>query len=435
MVFSYIQTSLSEVESNKIVDGQTLATKIAEQQFEGVKFVVVEGCFDILHKGHFRAFESAKHIAAVESGNQIETIKLVVRVHSDECIKKRPEKDPRGSILSAYERMLNISHISHVDFVTEKSEIDFRWLQDLNPDFVVRSTTTGGNLNTVDVVSLMKSFVVEQKLCTKILIIDKEHSVITESDARQAFEDFKLLKHSGNHVSSSSIKKEVAKRAIDDFVADLPTSLIEYVERRYEEMLPHWRSASKSIGLKCQDLVEPIKGCIFISNQEFSIKEKTRWVEKVLKKYDGRIQRITDSCRGVVVASDIRTTYRLLENLQTLFRCSSIDDYFSCPAQLGSRGIVVNIECEDVCYELQIHTYRSFFAWSESDTEVQSILPNNLYRYLRNTLGLEVGFNHSAYRRFRSLKYEAGTLEAAEELVSLFKVTREQHNLLYAEGL
>jgi D-beta-D-heptose 7-phosphate kinase / D-beta-D-heptose 1-phosphate adenosyltransferase len=117
----------------KISDANQAIETIKTWQREGAKLIVIEGCFDILHYNHFRSMEFAKKTLSINNLN----VKLIIRVFGEDLIKQRPEKDSRGPILSLNERMMNVSHIQHVDLVVVKDNFKYDWIKEYNPDFIV----------------------------------------------------------------------------------------------------------------------------------------------------------------------------------------------------------------------------------------------------------------------------------------------------------
>ena len=80
--------------------------------FSQIQIVLTMGTFDILHVGHCRYLAKAKDHGDI----------LVVGVDSDEKVKKR--KGPNRPVVPAEERREMLSHIRHVDLVTDKNELD-----------------------------------------------------------------------------------------------------------------------------------------------------------------------------------------------------------------------------------------------------------------------------------------------------------------------
>jgi rfaE bifunctional protein nucleotidyltransferase chain/domain len=94
---------------------------------EGHKIVFINGCFDILHKGHIEMFKYAKSL-----GN-----KLVVAIDSDSRVKQL--KGSSRPINNQSDRMYMLSSIKYVDevriFYTE-SELE-QLVQRVSPDIMI----------------------------------------------------------------------------------------------------------------------------------------------------------------------------------------------------------------------------------------------------------------------------------------------------------
>ncbi len=97
-----------------------------------IKIVLTMGTFDILHIGHSRYLERAK-----EYGNI-----LIVGVDSDEKVRRR--KGPNRPVVPAEERREMLSHIRHVDLVTDKNEGDPKWhlIRLVRPDVLIATAET-----------------------------------------------------------------------------------------------------------------------------------------------------------------------------------------------------------------------------------------------------------------------------------------------------
>ncbi len=118
---------------DKIVDLQELSKICAALQKEGEKIVQCHGCFDLLHPGHIRHFESAKKYGDI----------LVVTITPDKFVLKGPGRPVFNERL----RMESIAALSCVDYVSlNKWETAIDTIKLLKPDFYVK----GGDYSDLD---------------------------------------------------------------------------------------------------------------------------------------------------------------------------------------------------------------------------------------------------------------------------------------------
>ncbi|MDR4509093.1 MAG: adenylyltransferase/cytidyltransferase family protein [Candidatus Brocadiaceae bacterium] len=109
----------------KIITFELLAEKIPLLKDEGKKIVHCHGCFDLMHPGHIKHFQSAKKLGDI----------LIVTVTADIFIDKGPGRPVFNQDLRAE----SIAALECVDFVSIN-----RWptaveaLKSLRPDFYVK---------------------------------------------------------------------------------------------------------------------------------------------------------------------------------------------------------------------------------------------------------------------------------------------------------
>lgn len=113
-------------------DFEDLANLVAEIKSKGLKIVLTQGVYDLIHQGHAAYLEKAKSLGDI----------LIVGVDSDELTRKR--KGPGRPIVPQDERVKMLVHLRHVDIVTIK-DVD-RDIGDLirlvKPDVLVVSKST-----------------------------------------------------------------------------------------------------------------------------------------------------------------------------------------------------------------------------------------------------------------------------------------------------
>ncbi len=87
----------------KIIDIEALAQRIKTLKSQGKKAVHCHGCFDLMHPGHIKYFQSAKKMGDV----------LVVTVTPDEYVDKGPDRP----VFSQDLRAESIAALECVDYV------------------------------------------------------------------------------------------------------------------------------------------------------------------------------------------------------------------------------------------------------------------------------------------------------------------------------
>jgi len=94
---------------------------------KGVKVVLTNGCFDILHVGHVRLFQEAKKHGDV----------LIVALNDDESVRRL--KGPSRPVFSLAERWEILEAIEAIDFLTSFSEdTPQKLIATLLPDVLVK---------------------------------------------------------------------------------------------------------------------------------------------------------------------------------------------------------------------------------------------------------------------------------------------------------
>jgi D-glycero-beta-D-manno-heptose 1-phosphate adenylyltransferase len=90
----------------RILNRETLVTRVAAEKARGSKIVLANGCFDVLHAGHVRYLEGAAALGDI----------LVVAVNSDIQVAKLKGKG--RPILPERERAELVGSLEAVDLVT-----------------------------------------------------------------------------------------------------------------------------------------------------------------------------------------------------------------------------------------------------------------------------------------------------------------------------
>jgi len=98
------------MQATKYYPTPALAEVLADLRRQGQRIVFTNGCFDLLHPGHIYMLSQARSLGEV----------LVVGINSDASVKRL--KGVRRPILSETERVLLLSALEVVDYVTIFSE-------------------------------------------------------------------------------------------------------------------------------------------------------------------------------------------------------------------------------------------------------------------------------------------------------------------------
>ena len=130
----------------------------------GLKIVLTQGSWDMLHIGHARYFEKAKAHGDL----------LLVGVDSDEKIKAR--KGPDRPVVPETERVEMLSHIRHVDMIVKKPLRAKKWalIEMVRPDVLIVISDNYKNKELKEV----------KKLCGKVLVLKPQATTSTSAKIR-----------------------------------------------------------------------------------------------------------------------------------------------------------------------------------------------------------------------------------------------------------
>ena len=92
--------------SSLIVDRETLVARVEEAKAAGLRVVLTNGCFDVLHAGHVRYLQGARELGDL----------LVVGINSDRQVEKL--KGRGRPIMPERERAEIVASLEAVTFVT-----------------------------------------------------------------------------------------------------------------------------------------------------------------------------------------------------------------------------------------------------------------------------------------------------------------------------
>ena len=117
---------------NKIKKEKDLLAVIRQLKQEGKKIVMTNGCFDLIHVGHVRYLQEAKHQGDV----------LVVALNTDQST--RSLKGPQRPIVPEAERAEILSALAYVDYVILFDEpTPLRLIEQILPHVLVKGGDWG----------------------------------------------------------------------------------------------------------------------------------------------------------------------------------------------------------------------------------------------------------------------------------------------------
>ena len=157
----------TDFENRYIPEPERLKKFVADCKKSGLKVVLTQGVYDLIHEGHALYLEAAKALGDV----------LIVGVDSDELTKRR--KGPNRPIVPQEERLKMLVHLRHVDVVTlREAQHDIGYLIELvQPDVLVASEST----------SDFKKDLVSGRyagLCGKIVVLPPQATTTTTARIR-----------------------------------------------------------------------------------------------------------------------------------------------------------------------------------------------------------------------------------------------------------
>lgn len=122
----------SNVEKRLVTDQEKLRSLVSSLKTLGMKVVLTQGVYDMIHEGHASYLEKAKSLGDI----------LIVGVDSDELTRIR--KGPKRPIVPQAERVNMLLHLRHVDLVTikEASHGIGDIIEIVRPDVMVFSSST-----------------------------------------------------------------------------------------------------------------------------------------------------------------------------------------------------------------------------------------------------------------------------------------------------
>jgi len=156
----------SNLQKRLINDQEKLKTTVESLKTLGMRVVLTQGVYDLIHEGHATYLEKARSYGDI----------LIVAVDSDELTKIR--KGPKRPIVPQAERINMLLHLRHVDLVTTKEA--HHGLGDvitiIKPDVMVFSSST------VEVTpEEVKGY---EQYCGKIVVLPPQATTTTTARVR-----------------------------------------------------------------------------------------------------------------------------------------------------------------------------------------------------------------------------------------------------------
>ncbi|MDO8529445.1 MAG: adenylyltransferase/cytidyltransferase family protein [bacterium] len=148
-----------------VLDVKTLSECIKHCKGLGLRIVLTQGSWDLVHIGHARYFKEAKKHGDI----------LVVGVDSDEKVRAR--KGPERPIVPEGERMEMVTHFRYVDLATLKKHSDPKWhlIKIVKPDVLIATQETYSKKEIKDL----------EKYCGKVVVLESQATTSTSAKIRR----------------------------------------------------------------------------------------------------------------------------------------------------------------------------------------------------------------------------------------------------------
>ncbi len=185
---------------SKIVPNTEAISRAAEWRAGGERVVMVDSVVDIPHYRHADYFRACANL-----GNR-----LIVRVEADELVKTR--KDPRGPIVPFEARALHVAHYPYIDVVTDQVVHGLDFLEDFQPDVLVKSVTSGPLIiQQIDELSAHR-----ERYPMDVVVMDQFANIVDPSTAYEEGTAYDADKYGSDKLSGSTIKQEITRRVLED---------------------------------------------------------------------------------------------------------------------------------------------------------------------------------------------------------------------------
>jgi D-beta-D-heptose 7-phosphate kinase/D-beta-D-heptose 1-phosphate adenosyltransferase len=148
-----------------ISDYKKLKKVVSHLKGLGLKIVLTQGTYDMVHIGHARYFEEAKKHGDI----------LIVGVDSDEKVRAR--KGPDRPVVPEEERLEMVTHLRPVDIVVVKPLTPVRWslIKTVEPDVLI---ATKESYTARDVKELCQ-------FCGKVVVLEPMATTTTSAKIRR----------------------------------------------------------------------------------------------------------------------------------------------------------------------------------------------------------------------------------------------------------
>lgn len=146
-------------------DYKKIKSLIEHCKYLGMRIVLTQGAFDMLHIGHGRYLREAKKHGDL----------LVVGVDSDQKIKKR--KGPERPVVPQEERIEMLTHLRYVDLVFLKELKDPKWslIKAIRPDVLIVTKETYNRKQLKDL----------KKYCKEVKVLEPMATTSTSAKIRR----------------------------------------------------------------------------------------------------------------------------------------------------------------------------------------------------------------------------------------------------------
>lgn len=147
-----------------IHDHARLQSVVESLKTLGVKIVLTQGSYDLVHIGHARYLEAAKKKGDI----------LIVGVDDDDKIRAR--KGPERPIVPEEERLEMVLHLRPVDIVVLKRLKDPKWhlIKTIRPDVLIATKETYTKKELAEL----------KKYCGKIIVLERMATTSTSAKIR-----------------------------------------------------------------------------------------------------------------------------------------------------------------------------------------------------------------------------------------------------------
>ena len=130
----------------------------------GLKIVLTQGTYDMVHIGHARYLETAKKHGDI----------LVVGIDSDKKVRAR--KGPERPVVPENERLEMVTHLRPVDVVFLKKHTDPKWslIKIVKPEILIATAETYSKHQLNEL----------KKYCGKVIVLERQATTTTSAKLR-----------------------------------------------------------------------------------------------------------------------------------------------------------------------------------------------------------------------------------------------------------